>query len=492
MRTSFSRRAALRTGCACLGTTLAPTGGFGQLSSDDSLQRWIEQNAIPVPTRDSQQWIAQEVSRFSAALGNAQVVMLGEPSHGAGAAFAAKTRLIKLLHEQFGFDVLVWESGFIDLERTEAALRNGVDPVEAAQLGILKIWSASEECRPLFSYAQASHKTKRPLTMAGFDMQITAAGTLDYFARELQIFVAALGKKAQPQAQELAGNILQHAKRLWQYNNALAKKNQELGRALVTGSARGAALQTWKQNEGEALRPLAEDRDRLDEAARELTDILLNIANRRNSAIARRTGFMVRAIQGLAAFGSNLLEEQGRPYVDQEAQYVLSRENRRDRINADNVKWLIDVAYAGRKMIIWAHNAHVMDAWYSKGFNTVSLRPLFDGMKPTGVWLTDWYGPSIYKIGFTAWQGSDGFVGAPPTPIPSAPSGSVEAHLHRAGVSEAILPLHGIPSSHSLLPAPVLMRIPKWKVEAIEDASQPYNAIYFIDTMTPATVIRSA
>ena len=60
------------------------------------------------------------------------------------------------------------------------------------------------------------------------------------------------------------------------------------------------------------------------------------------------------------------------------------RENRRDRINADNLRWLIDTAYAGRKVMVWAHNAHVMNAWYGQGFDSVSLDPLTDGMKPTG------------------------------------------------------------------------------------------------------------
>lgn len=492
MMNSVSRRAALKMGGACLGATLAPVSGFGQLSSGDPLQRWIERNAIPVPTSDNQQWSAWEVNRITAAIGNARVVMLGEPSHGAGAAFAAKTRLIKFLHERFGFDAVVWESGFIDLERSEAALRGGVDPVEAAQRGILKIWSASEECRPLFAYAQASHKTKRPLTMAGFDMQLTAPGTLGYFAGELRAFVGALDAKAQPRAQELAGKILQHAGRLWQYTDALGKKNEELGRARVTGAARGTAMRAWEQTEGEALRPLAEDRDRLDEAARELAGILLRAATHRTGAAARRTGFMIRAVMGLSGFGSNLLEEQGRPYADQEAQYALSRENRRDRINADNLKWLIDTAYAGRKIIVWAHNAHVMDAWYGKGFDNISLIPLPEGMKTTGVWLADWYGPRVYKIGFTAWQGSDGFVGAPPTPVPPAPADSAEERLHRLGAAEVLLPLHSNRSSHSLPPGPVSMRVPKWKVENVENAAQPFDALYFIDTMKPATLIRSA
>jgi len=492
MMNSFSRRAALRIGGACLGATLAPAGGFGRRSSGDPLQRRIEQNAIPVPTSDDQQWTAREVDRLTAAIGNARVVMLGEPSHGAGAAFAAKARLIKVLHERCGFDAVVWESGFIDLERTEAAFRDGVDPVEGAQRGIFKIWSASEECRPLFVYAQASHKTKRPLIMAGFDMQLTAPGTLDYFAGELNTFVGTLDGKAQPRVQELAGKVLRHAGRLWQYSDALARKNDELGRSGVTDAARGAAMQVWEQTAGEALRPLAEDRDQLDEAAGELADLLSQAATRGTGSGARRREFMIRAVMGLAGFGSNLVEEQGRPYADQEARYALSRENRRDRINADNLKWLIDTAYVGRKIIVWAHNVHVMDAWYGKDFDSISLKPLAEGMKTTGVWLADWYGPGVYRIGFTAWQGSDGLVGAPPTPVPTAPPDSVEERLHRFGAGEVLLPLHCKRSSGSTLPGPVSMRIPKWKVETLENAAQPFDALYFIDTMRPATLIRSA
>lgn len=88
---------------------------------------------------------------------------------------------------------------------------------------------------------------------------------------------------------------------------------------------------------------------------------------------------------------------------------------------AETLKWLIDAAYAGRKIMLWAHNAHVMNARYGPGFGSVSPEPLKDGMMPSGVWFTDSYGDSLYKIGFTAYQGSDGWVGAPSAPVAPAP-----------------------------------------------------------------------
>jgi erythromycin esterase len=432
----MTRRSILKTGGACLATTLAPGFTRGQSSDDDALQRWIERNAVSVNSE-----------RLVSAIGDARIVMLGEPSHGAGTAFAARVRLVQLLHERLGFDVLMWESGLIDLERTEAALRGDGDPVEAAQRGIFKIWSASAECRPLFAWAQASHSGSRPLTMAGFDMQITAPGTLDYFGAELRAFIGTLDPMTQREAAPLAENVLNHFGRLFRYTDALATKAVELGDKTAHA----------------ALRPVAADLDRLEEAADALKRLL-----------GGRAGFMSRALASLTGYGANLLE------AEDPARYALSMENRRDRINADNLKWLIDTAYAGRKIIVWAHNAHVMNAGYGPGFDSVSLEPLTKGMKTTAVWLTGWYGATLYKIGFTAFQGSDGLVGSPPTPFPPAPVGSLEERLHRLGAPEVFLPLPA---------ASVSMRIPKYKVETVAKPATAFDAIYFIDTMKPATLI---
>jgi erythromycin esterase-like protein len=205
----------LKASSACLGAALAPAAAFGQSSDGDALQRWIEQNAVRINASPGTDGIAREAEaeRLIAAIGDARIVLLGEPSHGAGTAFTAKVRLVRLLHERLGFDVLAWESGLIDLERTDAGLRGDLDPVESAQRGIFKIWSASAECRPLFAYAKASHSGVRPLTMAGFDMQLTAPGTLGYFAAELRAFVGILspprgpGRKRSPAAYSITSGV---------------------------------------------------------------------------------------------------------------------------------------------------------------------------------------------------------------------------------------------------------------------------------------------
>jgi len=477
---SLSRRRMLQVGCAALPGLLTPRA-WGLEPGDDVLQQWLKRTAVAADPASSEDFSPAALEGVLSSIGDARVVLLGEPSHGSGAAFRAKVRLVRLLHERLGFDVLAWESGFIDLERTEAGLRSGMDPVQAAQQGILKIWSASAECRPLFVYAQESHRGKKPLTMAGFDMQLTAAGTLEYFARELRAFVAKF--PARLGAAPVAEQFLESFGRLNRYTDALAAKLDELGRSGVNGAARGAAIGAWNKSEGDSIRPVAPDLEALQKAAAALEPML------GEGSPAERAGFMVQAVRGLTAYGANLLEDQGKHTAEQEAIYAVGRENRRDQANAENLRWMIDKEYAGRKIMVWAHNAHVMNAWYGPHFDSISLAPLQGGMKTTGAWLTGWYGRQVYKVGLTAYQGHEAMVGSGAAPVPAAPVGSLEERMHRLGFAEAFLPLRPGNGGKRCPVSPVEMRIPKFKEESVEDPAQAFDALYFIDTMTPATSI---
>jgi erythromycin esterase len=163
----------------------------------------------------------------------------------------------------------------------------------------------------------------------------------------------------------------------------------------------------------------------------------------------------------------------------------MTTENRRDQINAETLRWQIDTAYAGRKVMVWAHNAHVMNAWYGKGFDSVSLEPVADGMKPMGVWLSGWYGEALFRIGGTAYAGSDGWVGATPVPVEAAPVGSLEERLHRLGAAEVFLPL----KTKARPGGAVSMRIPKYELETVANPGQAFDAVYFIDQMKPVTAV---
>ena len=170
----------------------------------------------------------------------------------------------------------------------------------------------------------------------------------------------------------------------------------------------------------------------------------------------------------------------------------LEVENRRDALNANNLRWLIQDVYAGRKIIVWAHNAHVMNAYYASDWRTVYGAPHPDSMKPIGVFLHEWLEDQLYTIITTAYEGQDGWVGAPaPTIVPPAPEGSIEERVHRLGKPYAFLDLrslHGIPNSpvHSALQ----IRLPKYETNTLRDLAQVADGILYIDHIAPATALR--
>lgn len=48
----------------------------------------------------------EDLGALDEAIGDSRVVLLGEQSHGDGAAFVAKTQIVEHLHRNLGFDVL--------------------------------------------------------------------------------------------------------------------------------------------------------------------------------------------------------------------------------------------------------------------------------------------------------------------------------------------------------------------------------------------------
>ena len=76
-----------------------------------------------------------DLAPFGAALGDRRIVLLTEPTHGDGATFLLKTRLVKYLHEVKGFDVLFIESGLYDVARMQQRVAAGGDSLSVQAPG---------------------------------------------------------------------------------------------------------------------------------------------------------------------------------------------------------------------------------------------------------------------------------------------------------------------------------------------------------------------
>lgn len=408
--------------------------------AQDPLQAWLAAHAVRIRNTTDEDF--SDLLPLAHAIGGARIVQLGEPSHGGGTAFAAKARLVKFLHQRLGFDLLIWESGLYDVGLADAGMRGGDDPVTAARRGIFSLWSQAEEVRPLFTYIKASWQGPHPLEMAGFDMQVTADGTMMRFAEDLRAFVGGL---ADPVLRQQASQLADQA---------------------IAARVRLVSTKFAEQADLDALTAAVKD-----------LRVLIQIHHLEFDMIQGfiQTGFMDHCIDNMRA-DAQMRFEAARAPTD------AARESRRDAANAENLRWLLQQKYAGRKAIVWAHNAHVMNAYYAPDFHSVHLTAQPGDMKTTGTFMAERYGGQLYTIGMTAYAGEEGFaVGGPATPIAPAPDGSLEARLHALNTPFAFVDLRGA------RPAIPSARIPKFEPVTLSDIGGIYDGVFFIDRMARAT-----
>jgi erythromycin esterase len=416
--------------------------GDARAQSRDALQAWLEGHARTVRTIDPADEDYADLEPLGDAIGDARVVQLGEPSHGAGSCFAAKARIVKYLHRRLGFDVLIWESGLYDVALAQAGMRGSDDAMTAARRGVFTLWSMAAEVKPLFEYIKASQASLRPLEMAGFDMQVTADGSTVRFAEDLRAFVNDLRDAA-----------------LRDPASALAEQALGARQRLIAGKFAAQA-----------------DLDALTAA----TNALISLIDGQRAAfeLARGplgTSFMSRAIGNMRADAAFRAEFAHAPTT------TAARESMRDAANAANLRWLLEERYAGRKAIVWAHDVHVMNAFYDSRFRNVHGKQQPGDMKPTGTFIAEWQGGRVFTLGMTTFQGEDGFaMGGPATRVAAAPDGSLEARLHAMGQACAFMDLR---TWH----APLSVRLPKYDSNTVSDAGRIYSGLFYIDRMARAT-----
>jgi erythromycin esterase len=436
-----SRRATLLGLLVILAPCAASAGGQG--AAADRV-RWLAEHAVAVRSIAPADEDFSDLMPLLGWIGNARVVALGEVTHGDGSAFLAKARLIRFLHQEMAFDVIAWESGFFDVPLVDAALRSDVPLPEAASRGLYKIWANSVEVQPTFAYVRATQSTAHPIRSAGFDCRVSTersraalfpASIFDFFDR-LDPGLISKQERADLVAMSvglLPADYYEHPGER-RYNRALPRRLVS-----VIDARRAELLVRYSPRQIDSVR-----------------QSLVSFMN------------MDRALGGLAGTGHG---DNG---------YT------RDRAMAENLLWLLDGPLSGHKVIVWAHNYHVLRDLPMAGASE-ELTKTGSLAGPMGMHLSRALGRDFYVIGFAAHHGRYGYAGEKPVDLPAVDADSFEGLLHAVGKPWLLLDLHGLPPDH-WLNGPLSSGFYFYEPQTT-NMPRLYDAVFFLDEMTPSTAV---
>ncbi len=343
------------------------------VNGQDDIKKYISESSIAINTIEPDATDYTDLAPIGEAIGDARIVMLGEQDHGDAPTFLAKTRLIKYLHEQKGFNVLAFESDFGVLNHGYKKIAGKSEIDSLIDKSVTPSWTHCVSCQPLFrEYIPNQYDAGSPLIITGFDnqMHISIVGNLDSVVRSEKLPIT------------LRTN----------YNEEISPQ-LKAGCMYVQGS---------------------------EEQNNHCKDYLISI-KKELLEIPNADEFWVRVVD-------NMLSLYKMYSLEKNDYYGIT--NARDSQMAVNLEWIAKVKYPDQKIIVWAHNHHISK--YS-GHYPVTF---FNEAKTMGTVFTKMGDneKDTYIIGFTSYQGTYGrlYPSRPHQKIPRPKPQSFENWIPKA------------------------------------------------------------
>lgn len=135
-----------------------------------------------------------DLAEYGQAIGDKRIVFLNELSHGEEEVFALKSRLVRYLHQEKGFDVLLLESSLFDVNQI---WQNRKQALAAQAPGkIFYMYANNTSVQALLSYIDVKRDSKKPLSLSGFDGRLlgthSANSVVDFIRQGSQTFLASV------------------------------------------------------------------------------------------------------------------------------------------------------------------------------------------------------------------------------------------------------------------------------------------------------------
>ncbi len=96
-----------------------------------------------------------------------EIILLGEQTHGDGAVFDEKVKIIKELHKNHNFNIIVFESGLYDNFKAHQLFSTQKEKINIYHQSIFPMWSSTKAFQELLNYVEENPEIK----LLGFDSQ---------------------------------------------------------------------------------------------------------------------------------------------------------------------------------------------------------------------------------------------------------------------------------------------------------------------------------
>ncbi|HEX8907035.1 MAG TPA: erythromycin esterase family protein, partial [Longimicrobiaceae bacterium] len=317
--------------------------------SDASWIAWVQRNRHPIRSLTSTQF--DDLRFLAPLLAGKRIVQLGESGHGVAEFDQAKVRLIRYLHEELGYDVIAFESSLYDCW---SANRNQASLIATTLMKhcIFGVWYASQTL-PLFEYIKQTQATAHPLVLAGIDIQASSSAE----NVGAPAFLAGVIGRIDP----AYATRIRTLDSIFVVDRTTFAQSDAGLRAIATYDS----LTAWFDAHTASFQAAGGDAESV--------------------LVARQLAFSrARFVKHLRATTSEELFAT------------------RDPSMADNLDALLTRIYPGKKVLVWAHNAHIQEDRahsYEDGNPTT-------GIATMGTWVAQRHAAELYTIGLFMYRGT--------------------------------------------------------------------------------------
>jgi erythromycin esterase len=417
--------------------------------SADALIRWVRDNALILDTTDPGA-DPGDLEPLLAVVGDVGLVCLGESRHDVSEFFRMKHRVFRFLVERADFSVFVLEAGMPYCRLINRYIQGGDgDPEELLNgMGYWSIWD-TEEMLALVRWMRAYNldpANKKKLEFYGIDVMYPLAGI-----RETLDYVEAVDPGYWSEVQDRSFGLAVFDDLSWmETSNRLRALDEsqwyDLRNNLALLSKRlGDRRESYVATSGE-------------------TDYLWAVRN------------VQTAERAMEVFGALLAGD------------LASGGELRDLAMAGNLIWLRQHQFAGRRAVVWAHNAHISRSEFE--MPDLVSRPV-DGM---GNHLATRYEQDMISVALLFGGGTYPADNGRDTQVfePNGP-GYLDGLLHRTGIGIFAVDLRPAPAdgpAAGWLDRPVRLRAQDG--DMVLTTRGAWDAVIFIDQITPTRPSRRA